>query len=62
LSFASIAYTQLALGPEAELPPPEELRRGADFPREALQPRADFPREALRVEDDEGYGQQAQAG
>ncbi len=37
LSFASIAYTQLALGPDAELPPPEELRRGLDFPRAALE-------------------------
>jgi ribonuclease HII len=49
LSFASIAYTQLALGAEVELPPPEELRRGLDFPREALQ-----------VED--GFGPRAQAG
>jgi ribonuclease HII len=49
LSFASIAYTQLALGAEVELPPPDELRRGLDFPPEALQ-----------VED--GFGRRAQAG
>jgi ribonuclease HII len=46
LSFASIAYTQLALGPEAELPPPEELRRGADFPREVLERRGGFDQQA----------------
>jgi ribonuclease HII len=52
LSFASIAYTQLALGAETELPPPEELQRGVDFGREALQ---------RPIEVDFGQ-QQAQAG
>jgi ribonuclease HII len=46
LSFASIAYTQLALGAEVEIPPTQTLRRGLDFAPEALQAEHDFGRRA----------------